>query len=212
MKTLQNWDNAALIIVDPQVDLLSPDGAAWDLFGEQVEKRRTVENLIALRDAAEAAGVPIFYSRIEVTDADYENWDARNGIQELFGKRRLMRAGAGAHFLPGLEPTTSTTVLSPRKGPSSVQSDVAEQLRNRGITTIVVAGMVANLCVESQVRDAADDGFRPIVVGDAIATVSDEAHEATLGNFGLLASEVVNTEDVVASLATERDRKQRRGA
>ena len=202
MKTLQNWQNTALIIVDPQVDLLSPEGAAWDLFGAQVEKRGTVRNLIALRDAAEAAGVPIFYSRIEVTDADYAGWDAKNGIQQLFGERRLLRAGAGAQFLPGLEPTSGTTVLSPRKGPSSVQSDVARQLKSRGITTIVVAGMVANLCVESQVRDAADDGFRPIVVGDAIATVSDEAHEATIGNFGLLASEVVTTADVVASLTS----------
>lgn len=43
MNTQLNWKITALIIVDPQVDLLSPEGAAWDLFGEQVRKRGTVE-------------------------------------------------------------------------------------------------------------------------------------------------------------------------
>ena len=201
MEKLNDWNTAALIVVDPQIDLLSPEGAAWDLFGPQVAERGTVQNLRALRDAAEQAGVPVFYSRVELTDDDFKTRPVRNGLQQLIRDRKLFRAGAGARFLPELEPTDETILLSPRKGPSSVQSDVAEQLRERGIDTIVVAGMVANLCVESQVRDAADDGFDTIVVGDAIATMSDEAHDATLANFGLLATAVVTTEDVVRSLA-----------
>lgn len=204
MNALQNWNNTALILVDPQVDLLSPDGAAWDLFGEQVRKRGTIENMVALRDAAQAAGVPVFYSRVEVTDEQYSAWQARNGLQQLFQDRRLLRAGHGAAFLPELEPTAGTVLLSPRSGPSSVHSDVADQLRERGIETIVVAGMVANLCVESQVRDAVDDGFRAIVVSDAIATLNDAAHEATLANFGLLATGVVATSEAVESLASLR--------
>ncbi len=201
MQTQIDWTSVAVIVVDPQVDLLSAEGQAWDLFGEQVTKRRVVENLRALRDAADHAGVPLFYSRIEIPDRDYESWSPRNGLQSLMRDKRLLVAGRGAKFLPELEPTKNTILLSPRKGPSSVQSDVADQLRSRGIDTILVAGMVANLCVESQVRDAVDDGFRAIVVGDAVATVSDEAHEAALANFGLLATEIVNTEDVVELFA-----------
>lgn len=195
-----DWNHTALIIVDPQIDVLSSEGAAWDLFGSQVVQRGTVGNLRDLRYAAESAEVPTFYSRIEVTDHDYEAWQPHNGLQQLMGERKLFRKGAGARFLPELEPSAKTVLLSPRKGPSSVHSDVADQLRKRGIQTIVVAGMVANLCVESQVRDATDDGFDAIVVGDAIATIGDEAHEAALANFGLLATHVVSTQDVVRAL------------
>lgn len=200
MKSSMNWNNTALVVVDPQVDVLSSNGAAWDLFGRQVVERRTVQNIRDLRDAAEAAGVPIFYSWIELTDEDYESWSPHNGLQKLIGERRLFCRGEGARFLPELEPTQKTILLAPRKGPSSVQSDVADQLRKRGIGKIVVAGMVANLCVESQVRDATDDGFDAIVVGDAIATTGDDAHESALANFGLLATEVVSTEEAVESL------------
>jgi len=198
------WDRTALIIVDPQVDVLSPEGAAWDLFGEQVSERGTVAKLRTLRDAAEAAGVPSFYSRIEVTESDYENWQPHNGLQSLMGERKLFLKGAGSRFPAELEPSEKTILLSPRKGPSSVQSDVAVQLRSRGVDTIVVAGMVANLCVESQVRDATDDGFNAIVVGDAVATTGDGAHEATMANFGLLATDVVSTEELVESLREAR--------
>lgn len=203
MKSLQNWNSAALIVVDPQVDLLSPEGGAWDLFGDQVRKRGTVDKMRKLRDAAQQAGVPVFYSRVEITDEEFKSLAPRNGLQQLIGDRGLFREGAGAQFLPELAPTADTILLSPRKGPSSVHSDVADQLRQRGIDTIVVAGMVANLCVESQVRDATDDGFNAIVVGDAIATMNDDVHEATLGNFGLLATEVVTTDEVLASLREE---------
>lgn len=142
-----------------------------------------------------------------MTDQDYATWNAHNGLQQLLADRKLFRAGAGARFLPELEPTASTILLSPRKGPSSVHSDVVQQLRSRGISTIVVAGMVGNLCVESQVRDATDDGFDALVVGDAIATLNNEAHEATLANFSLLATEVVSTEEMVRTLEQEAARR-----
>ena len=200
MNSLQDWKSTAVVLVDPQVDLLSPEGAAWDLFGEQVQTRGTIDKMLALRNAAEEAGIPVFYSRVEVTDEESAGLEPRNGLQQLIADRKLFREGAGSRFLPELAPTADTILLSPRKGPSSVHSDVAAQLRQRGIETIVVAGMVANLCVESQVRDATDDGFNAIVVGDAIATLDDAAHEATLANFGLLATEVVSTDEVVRSL------------
>lgn len=200
MNTSLNWSKTALLIVDPQIDTLSPEGAGWDLFGEQITKRGLIANLVALRDAANEAGAPLFYSHIAVTEQDYSAWTARNGLQQLMAQRKLL-SGVGGEFLPELAPTDNTVLLSGRKGPSPNHSDMAVQMRQRGIETIVFAGMVANLCVESHVREATDSGFNAIVVGDAIATLSDAAHEATLANFQLLASEVVNTTDILASLS-----------
>ena len=202
MKTELDWTTTALVLVDPQVDLLAPSGKAWDIFGGQVEQRGTVARLVELRDAAAAAGAPIFYSRIEISEAEYEQMEPRNPLGELFAQRRLLREGEGSAILPELEPTAGTVVLSPRKGPSSVHSDMADRLRERGVETIVIAGMVANLCVESHVRDAVDDGFRVIVAGDAVATFDDQTHDGAMANFGLLATEVVNTEEIVASLSS----------
>lgn len=47
-----------------------------------------------------------------------------------------------------------------------------DDLTTRGVDTIVVAGTVANVCVESTVRDAATLGYRVIVAADAVAAIS----------------------------------------
>lgn len=198
MDTILDTARTALLVIDPQKDLLDPSGKAWDLFGEQVTKRRTVERLRRLRDGAEAVGMPIFYSRIGVPS--YEGWDARSGIRALMEQRGLFLEGEGDRIIDELAPTPNTVLLSPRTGPSPVNSDMDDRLRNAGVDTIVVAGMVANLCVETHVRVATDDGFRTVVVGDAVATLSDEAHDATLANFALVATEVVSTDDVLDML------------
>ncbi|MCB9831589.1 MAG: cysteine hydrolase [Planctomycetes bacterium] len=200
MKTLMSWKKAALVLVDPQVDLLAPEGGAWDLFGAQVLKRGVVAKLVELRRAAAAAGLPIFYSRIEISENDYRDLEPRNGLQKLFAARKLLLEGEGSRFLPELEPGPEVVVLKARKGPSALRSELPGLLRERGLDTIVIAGMVANLCVESQVRDAAEDGFNTIVVGDAIATTSDAAHDGALANFGLLATAVLDTAEILRSI------------
>ena len=195
-----DWNKTALVIIDPQVDVLTPEGAFWDLVGDQVSRLQTVDKLAELRDAAEQAGVTVFYSWLQISDEDYDTLTPKNNLQRLMAERKTFQPGAGGRFVPKLEPTSSTVLLEPRKGPSSVSSDLVDQLRSRGIETIVVAGMIANLCVESHVRDVTDVGFGAVVVGDAIATTSDEALAGSMGNFGLLASEVVSTAGVVDSL------------
>lgn len=195
-----NWEKTALVIVDPQVDVLDPEGALWDLVGDQVRRMGIVDKLVALRDAAEAADVPVFYSWLRITEEDYAAWTPKNGLQQLMAARKIVQPGAGGRFVAPLEPTASTILLQPRRGPSSTSSDLAEQLGQRGIETIVVAGMIANLCVESHVRDVTDLGFGAIVAGDAIATTDDATLNATLASFGLFATAVVDTGELVSSL------------
>ncbi|MEC8831181.1 MAG: cysteine hydrolase, partial [Bacteroidota bacterium] len=37
--------NTAIVITDPQIDFLSPDGVAWGAVGQSVQENNTVENL-----------------------------------------------------------------------------------------------------------------------------------------------------------------------
>ncbi len=200
MNTTLDWNTSALLVVDPQVDVLSTESVIWDLLGEQVTKRGVVEKLVSLRDQAEQSGVPVLYSWLQVTEGDYAAWNLRNALQHLTADRQMMLPGKGGRFIPELEPTATTVLLSPRKGPSPGHSDLVVQLRQRGIETVIVAGMIANLCVEAHVRALTDEGFNAIVVGDAIATTDDASHDATLANFGLLATEVVDTPSIIEAL------------
>ncbi|MFH8387958.1 isochorismatase family protein [Kitasatospora sp. NPDC018058] len=53
-------------------------------------------------------------------------------------------------------------------------------LAERGIDTVVVCGVVTDVCVAGSARDAFTLGLRVIVVADGTAAGSDEVHNATL--------------------------------
>jgi len=196
-------DSTAVLITDPQIDFLKPESVVWDKVGETVEENAVVDKLRRLRDAASESGVPVFYSPHEYEDAEYESWEHLNTIDQImFDTRMFDVAGDGADFVPELEPDDNTFVLSPHKQLSGFWSNDAQiQLRQRGIDTLVLAGMSANLCVESHLRDAVENGFEVLTVTDATAAAGEEALQAALTNYGFIAHETAETDAVVERLA-----------
>ena len=83
-------------------------------------------------------------------------------------------------------------------GPAS--NDLSLQMRKRGVDRVLLAGMSANLCAESHMRDAIENGFEVIMVKDATAGPGRDATEAAYISYGLIASEVVTTEETVGRL------------
>jgi nicotinamidase-related amidase len=196
--------HTALVIVDPQVDFLSPESVVWDLVGEQVEKNAVVGHLVALKAATERAGIPVFYSPHYFSDHEYAGWRHLNTIDRIMFERRMFDvSGKGAEFLAELTPAPDTIVLSPHKALSGFwANDIQIQLRQRDVQTIILAGMSANLCIESHLRDAAENGFDVIVVKDATAGAGEAATQAAYVNYGFIASDVVTTAEALEALAS----------
>ncbi len=197
-----NTDRAALLLIDPQVDFLSPSSVIWDVIGEEVERVGVLDKLIALRQAAREVAMPVFYSPHYYSDHEYDQWCHLNPLDELMFSRRMFDSALpGSEFHPDLAPDDGVIVLSPHKAMSGFWSgDLAIQLRQRDIQTIVLAGMAANLCLESHLRDAVENGFDVIVVGDATAGPGRAATDAAQVNFGLIASAVMTTDEVIEQL------------
>lgn len=57
-------------------------------------------------------------------------------------------------------------------------------LKNLGIRSLIVVGIMTDQCVDMAVRDAADRGFVVTCVGDACAAATPERHANALGAFG----------------------------
>ena len=196
----------ALVIIDPQNDFLSEGGVAWDLVGDIVQENQVVPHLIQLREAAKEAGIPVLYSPHYYTDNEFNSWSRLNPIDKLmFDRKMFRRPGWGSEFHPQLTPDENTFVLSPHKALSGFWAgDIVIQLRQRNIDTIILAGMAANLCVESHLRDAEENGFEVIVVKDGTAGPGPEATQAAYVNYSLIANEVVMTEEIVGRLKKEK--------
>jgi nicotinamidase-related amidase len=70
-------------------------------------------------------------------------------------------------------------------------------LRNAGINSLVVCGLTTAVCVTQTAREAADRGFRVLLVEDACTEMSEEMHEAALLSFNWVFGRVRKTEEVV---------------
>lgn len=125
-----------------------------------------------------------------------------NEVAQMF--RRSGGTGPIAGRLgPGLEARdcdilvekTATSALFPGR------STLDDQLRDRGIETVVVTGTLTEVCVAGTARDAATLGYRTIVVADATAGRNDESHNATLTTLYRTFGDVRSTEDVLELVA-----------
>ncbi|SDQ99071.1 cysteine hydrolase [Natronobacterium texcoconense] len=194
--------NTAVLFTDPQVDALKPEGVMWDQVGDLVEEHDVVSKLERLQDAAREGDVPVFYSPHYYDDDEFESWEELNGIdQKMFDAEMYHVDGEGSNIIPELEPDDNTFVLSSHKHLSGFwANDIQAQFTKRGIDTIVIAGMFANLCVESHIRDAIENGFKVVAVTDATAAPGEDFLEAAKTNAEMLAHETAQTDDVVDRL------------
>lgn len=135
-----------------------------------------VPRIKSLIGAARRASVPVIYARIASSVADCSDVSRQHRDLNIFappGSRE-------AEILDELRPEPGEIVLSKTCGGVFNGSNIDTVLRNLGIDTLVVTGVVTNGCVENAVRDASDRGYRTILVGDACATLTPELHEAAL--------------------------------
>ena len=57
-----NKNDTAVVVIDPQNDVLSENGVSWPLVGDSVKENHTVENIERLFMAAKDHGFGVFIS------------------------------------------------------------------------------------------------------------------------------------------------------
>ncbi|MBX7450920.1 cysteine hydrolase [Mycolicibacterium sp. 3033] len=208
--------DTAVVVIDPQNDVLSPTGKNWELLRDSVTENRTVEHLGELLTAAHDGGYGVFVSPHYFYPTDHR-WLFNGPLEtdelrtDTFARRGPLTldgfAGSGADWLPELAPLIArpdTVVASPHKVWGPQTNDLVLQLRKRRISTVVLCGMLANICVESHLRDLLEQGFEVVVVSDATAgprhPVFGDGYQAALINYGFLAHAVMTTTEVISAM------------
>jgi nicotinamidase-related amidase len=206
---------AALVVIDPQNDFLSPDGAGWPVFGQSVTANDVVAKLGRLFEAAESSDMTVAVSPHYEYPTDVA-WPFGGPAERLLNQLHMFErsgpltvdglTGSGADFLAELKKYIldgRAIIASPHKIFGNQSNDLALQLRKRDISQIVLAGMAANLCVESHLRHLVEEGFQVAVVGDATAsaqTSTGDGYQAALTNYSFLAHAIWMTDEAVAQI------------
>ncbi|MBC2735026.1 MAG: cysteine hydrolase [Desulfobacteraceae bacterium] len=212
-------EHTAMVIIDPQNDFLSPAGVTWGVVGESVTENNTVENIDRLFRTAKEIGLTVFVSPHYYYPADH-GWQFEGTLEALmhnigmFDRKGPLSLegfkGSGADWLERYKTYIedgATVVVSPHKvyGPES--NDLVLQLRKRNIGKVILAGMSANLCVESHMRELLEQGFEVAVVKDATAAAKlpeGDGYAAAMINFRYLANTVWTTSEAEKAIRSSR--------
>jgi nicotinamidase-related amidase len=212
---------AALVITDPQNDFLSPKGVTWGVVGESVAEHGTVDNIESLFKAAKRNNLPVFVSPHYYFPTDH-GWQFEGALEKLMHKIGMFDRkgalsldafeGSGADWLESYKPYIDdgkTIIASPHKVYGPETNDLVLQLRKRGVDQLILAGMSANLCIESHLRELLEQGFEVAVVKDATAAAKlpeGDGYAAALVNFHYMANGVFTTREAVSLIDQRRER------
>ena len=203
-------ERTVLLVIDPVNDFLSEGGAAWDLTRNTVRLHDVVGNLRRGIEGARARMIPVLFAPMAYTREDYAEHQLhrRNGIHRVQFERKMFLAGSwGADFHPDLQPRGDDIVLLPHKGTDVFRTDLPEQLARLGTTHLVLAGMTANLCVESTGRHAAEEGYDVTFLADAIGSENVPSYEAAVRvNFPLIGNAVMQVDEFLAAIGPAAER------
>lgn len=146
------------------------------------------------------AGGHVGYVRVAFTDAEMQAVPDRN---KGFSAIKTMGGDFGAD-----SPTTQIDErVAPQEGDIVVRksrvgafstTDLAQQLQQRGIDTLILAGISTSGVILSTVRDGADRDYRLIVLSDACADPQTGVHEFLIENVLPRQADIIATADLGA--------------
>jgi nicotinamidase-related amidase len=208
--------DTAVVFIDPQNDVLSETGLSWPLVHESLKENNTIQNMESIFKAAKTYGFEVFISPhyfyptdkgwkfngpLEADEAAIGEF-ARKGPLNLDGLK-----GSGADWLERFKPYIEdgkTIVVAPHRVWGPETNDLVLQLRKRRISKIILGGMLANMCVESHLRELLEQGFEVAVVKDATAGPKHPkwgyGYTAALINYAFLAHAVLTTDETVKAM------------
>jgi ureidoacrylate peracid hydrolase len=180
----------ALIVIDIQNDFCHNQGSFAKRNFDLSHVEKAVVNLMSFIDECRQFDLPIIFVRVIHSDwTDSPSWLGRFGGT---GKEMLVcRLNSwGAEFYK-VEPRKSDCVITKHRFSGFWGTDLDLILRSKGIETLLICGVVTNVCVETTARDAFNLNYNVILVEDCCGAYFPEEHTSTLNNirkyFGIVA-------------------------
>ena len=173
----------------------------------EVPVARTISgNINRVSAAIRAAGGRNYFVCYTTPDNVDHSWGVMMTRMGAMSDTHRKAFEPGAHYWqlwPELEVTDADRLVA--KGRFSAftpgTSELHDILRADGIDTVIVTGTLTNVCCESTARDAMQRNYRVIMVSDANAALTDEAHAATLESLGFVFADLRSTEEMEALLS-----------
>ncbi len=205
-------EHTALLVVDMQYGDASMDHGLFKLRREKGftdgldyfagRLQLIVPNIQRLLAACRLRSAEVVYTRIKAMTRDGRD---RSTIHKELGIH-FPAGSKEAEILDEIKPAGDEMVFDKTTGSVFNSTNIHYVLRNVGIETLVMVGVMTSGCVESAARDAKDLGYHVIVVEDACATWTHDMHVASVRVMNEVFAKVKSTDEVLAALTAANER------
>lgn len=214
----------ALLVIDMQKYQVEREWAMYkilnanspgllDYFIEEVRKR-VVPNLQKLIQFCHEMKVPVIYTKFSSFMTDGSDLPKPTQTQNKKAKEFMGLvpfphiADPSSEIIDDLKVEKEDVIIQKITSGVFISTRLDSYLKNMGVETVLVCGVVTNFCVESSAREAVDYGFQVVVLDDCCAAWSPELHQAALKSFELVYGYVMPFEKVIKKLTKKLKVKQ----
>jgi ureidoacrylate peracid hydrolase len=166
---------AVLLIIDVQNYCFNEKAGVSEYFRQSFRKT-VLPNIQRLQSACRRAGIEVVYSVIENMTRDGRDRSLDYKISGI----DVARGSWDAQIVDEIAPGDDEMVFRKTSSNVFISTNIDYVLRNLGVRSLMVAGVMADQCVESAVRDACDLGYLVTLVTDACTTKTAERHKQSL--------------------------------
>ncbi|MBT5458259.1 MAG: cysteine hydrolase [Rhodospirillaceae bacterium] len=195
----------ALVIVDMQNFYMKEGATSYCPHAQAV-----VPNVNRLADAVRRFGSPVIWLRNIANAENFKTWShhyermtqARIDIR----KRELAKDGEGFRYWHEMDVRETDRKVEKARYSAFIPgtSNLERILSEYGVDTLILCGVATNVCVESTARDAMMLNYRTLIVEDACAANSIDAHETSLNTLYLNFGDVQTTDEVLDNLGMDK--------
>lgn len=194
----------ALVVVDMQNDYCDPRGVYSRNGLRCLDMDRVVPQVVKAVNSCKALRIPVVYLRMAWrVDADGVPVDAGLIIEysrPFLRTEGLRRGSWGAEVLAEMPPPDYEIEKTRYSGFHNTPLEAL--LRGLRVETVLLAGVITNMCVEATARDAFHRDFRFVVLSDCVSGFHADLHEASLKTLSIF-GRVANSEEVLGQLRAE---------
>lgn len=190
---------SAVLVVDMQNDFVADDGRVGRTGVDMLPLQQAAKGINHLITAARQSGVPVFYIVVEHgQEVDLPPYQARYERRGMTPDDTICHAGTwGAQLYEGLVPPDKGESRLVKHGYDAFQNpDLEAALRKSGIRTVIVTGVVTELCVRATVASAFERGFFSVVPRECTASTEPEPAHAAIESVERWYGEVVSLDEV----------------
>ena len=181
----------ALLLIDIQKGL-----DQWEFYGGNRNNPQAEKNAANILDRWRALKLPVYHVRHSSQNTESP----------------LHASSSGFDIKNEVLPIENEPIITKNVNSAFIGTDLEHQLREAGITTVVVVGLTTNHCISTSVRMSANLGFKTYLISDATATFdrvglngevfdAELIHQTTLASLNEEFATILTTETCLSKLS-----------